>query len=96
MRPSQPTTRNGWFCYLCHDTLLQHDLLPESSMETLVRENQQLQAELRNIRATAEQKAEPPATPKQLDFFKWMTVNVLLTSRLCLRWQSFAGILRPF
>jgi hypothetical protein len=71
-RKAKPATRNGWFCYVCQDMLDQKSLLPDPESKTLLNQNQDLRAEVNNLRSqlkAREQKPERPAE-QQLSLFR--------------------------
>ena len=71
-RKVQPTTRNGWFCYICQDALDQQNLLPESESQALLTQNQHLRVEVNKLRAQLQtrQQDPEPITAQQLSLFQ--------------------------
>ena len=71
-RPAQPTTRNGWFCYVCQDLLDQQNLLPEPASEVLQSQNQHLRMEVNKLRAQLQAPQQEPdsITENQLTLFQ--------------------------
>jgi len=69
---ARPTTRNGWFCYLCHDSLSQLSLLPHSNLEVLEEQNRDLYAEINKLRAQLNESNQKPdpAPANQLSLFE--------------------------
>ena len=71
-RKAHPTTRNGWFCFVCQDMLNQQNLLPESTSQTLLTQNQHLRVELKKLRAQLLTHRQEPASAaaRQLVLFQ--------------------------
>jgi len=71
-RKTKPNTRNGWFCYVCQDTLDQQNLLPESESQALLSQNQHLRIEVNKLRAQLQISQQGPesATEQQLPLFQ--------------------------
>ena len=73
-REVEKGSRNGWYCWPCHDLLSQGELIPEKVNEALEKENAELRAEVKRLKAKYE-KTKPteqqqelfggPSSPKQ-------------------------------
>jgi hypothetical protein len=69
--PSQPTTRNAWFCYACQDSLDQLSLLPEAAYQVLEDQNRDLRAEIEKLRTLLNESPDCPEaiSTQQLSLF---------------------------